>query len=118
MAAEIGLRTYLKERHNISVHLQIDNTSALSYIKKMGGTNNIVMIDITKRIWTFLLRKKISLTVEYIPSELNTAADWESRNWVDSSEWSLNQSVFKDICTHWGEPEIDLFASRISHKTR
>ena len=27
----------MKEKQNISVHLQIDNTTALSYLKKMGG---------------------------------------------------------------------------------
>ena len=74
------------------------------------------MIHITKRIWSYLLHNKIDLNVEYIPSKLNVEADWESRNWKDSSEWKLNPQIFHKICSFWGRPDMDLFASRVSHQ--
>ena len=37
LAAEYGLKSFLKDKKDVSVHLSIDNTTALSYIAKMGG---------------------------------------------------------------------------------
>ena len=36
LAAEMGLKTYLKGKQNMSVHLKLDNTTALSHLAKMG----------------------------------------------------------------------------------
>ena len=33
-----------------------------------------------------------------------------------SSEWKLKESVFKQIVSTFGKPDIDLFASRINHQ--
>ena len=75
IAAELGLHSYLKHKENVSVHLLMDNTTALSHLRKMRGTTCEKMIDITKRIWSYLLQKNIALTLEYIPSKLNVIAD-------------------------------------------
>jgi hypothetical protein len=32
------------------------------------------------------------------------------------TEWSLNQRVFRVLCTLWGSPQIDLFATRYNAK--
>ena len=56
------------------------------------------------------------ITAEWIPSHLNTVADWESRNVRDSSEWKLCPKTFRLLCHRWGSPGVDLFASRISHQ--
>ena len=55
-----------------------------------------------------------TLTVEYLPSELNKEADFQSRHVEDRSDWKLNPSVFRSICEILGTPSIDLFASRVS----
>ena len=116
IAAEFAIRTFTRNRIPRAIHMKIDNTTALSYLVKMGGTKNLQMIEITKRIWKFLLQHKITLTAEWIPTDLNEAADWESRNVRDSSEWKLCPEVFKTLCLARGRPSIDLFASRISHQ--
>jgi len=74
------------------------------------------MVDISKEIWEYLLSRKIMLTVEYLPGVENVVADRESRQIQDSSEWKLNTQVFKKLCQLRGTPEIDLFASRVSHQ--
>ena len=38
LAAELAILTFTKERKPKSIHLRIDNTTALSYLVKMGGT--------------------------------------------------------------------------------
>ena len=45
-------------------------------------------------------------------------ADWELRNNSDSSEWKLCPQSFQRICQLRETPEIDLFASRLSHKIK
>ena len=111
LAAELAIKTFTKEIKPSAIHMRIDNTSALSYITKMGGTGSLPMIAITKRIWEYLLEHKITITAEWIPSHLNTIADWESRNVRDSAEWKLCPQVFHRICQVLGCPEVDLFAS-------
>jgi hypothetical protein len=116
LAAELAIKTFTKEVKPASIHMRIDNTCALSYIVKMGGTGSLPMIAITKRIWLYLLQHKITLTAEWIPTHLNTIADWESRNVRDSAEWKLCPQVFQAICQRLGNPGVDLFASRVSHQ--
>ncbi len=43
-------------------------------------------------------------------------ADKESRNASDSTEWSLNDSIYNSIAKLWGPFQIDLFASRLNFK--
>ena len=82
----------------------------------MGGTQSLPMLEIAKRIWQYLMAHEITITAEWIPSHLNTVADWESRNVSDSAEWKLSTRVFQSICRLMGKPDLDLFASRISHQ--
>ena len=77
---------------------------------------NINLKEVSKRIWEYLLEHQITITAEWIPSHLNTIADWESRNVRDSSEWKLCPKIFHCLSRRWGRPEVDLFASRISHQ--
>ena len=108
MAAEMAIKTFTKGKMVKSIHLQVDNMTTLHYILKMGGTKNRTLIEITKRIWEYLLSNGITLTVEYIPSKLNKSADRESRNTQDSSEWKLEPAIFQQVCQLLGKPQTDL----------
>ena len=114
IAAKLALRTFLKKINNTSVHILMDNTTAISYLLKMGGTKNLTLLEIAKEIWQYLLPKRITLTAEYIPSLLNKGADYQSRNVSDLTEWKLSETIFRRISQIWGLPEIDLFASRLN----
>ena len=89
---------------------------SLSIFNQNGreGTKNQTLTQISKEIWEYLISKRIMITAEYLPTHLNTQADWESRHVKDSSEWKLNLIVFKEICQTLGQPSIDLFASRLT----
>ena len=116
-AALLAIKTFTKNKHGVSIHLMIDNMTALAHIAKMGRPTNPALINLAKEIWTYVLDRRMSLTVEYIPSKLNLQADHESRYAQDSFEWKLNTNTFSQITDRWGMPEIDLFASRISFQT-
>ena len=58
----------------------------------------------------------LTATAKYLPSPLNVQADWQSRNVGDSSDWKLNPTVFRNICKILGQPDMNLFASRLCHQ--
>ena len=98
-----------------SIHLQIDNVVALSYLVKMGGTHNKVLSDISKLklLWNYLLAKVITITVEYFSGTVMKEADFQARAVRDSSKWKLDSKVFQTIRRKWDLPDIEHFASRI-----
>ena len=69
-----------------------------------------------KQIWQLLLRKKVTVTAEYLPSALNKHVDKESRRKANSSKWKLAPSLFQRLCVKKGKSLTDLFASRVSHQ--
>ena len=99
-----------------AVHFQIDNTTALLYLVKMGGTENQMLLKLSKEIWQYLLKHQITITAESLPSSLNVEADWQSQNSGDPSEWKLCPKVFQQVCQRRRMPKVDLFASRLSHQ--
>ena len=52
----------------------------------------------------------------HIPGTSNVSADDLSRNFKADTEWALSNDVFARLCSLFGVPDIDLFASRLNHK--
>ena len=68
-----------------SIHQQMDNQAALSYIRKMGwrqgrggGQVNQKMNQISKELWQFLIENAITIIVEYLPAKLNSLVEKDS----------------------------------------
>ena len=114
-AAWFVIRTFLKDKKNIHVRINVDNTTALAYLNKMGGKitsyNNLA-----RKIWLWCMERGIWLSAAYIPSAQNIEADSQSRMDHDNIEWEINDKIFKGICKTFFCPDIDLFASRLNHK--
>ena len=116
MAAEMAIKTFTRERKPLSIHIFIDNTTALSYLVKMGGTKSQTLLTIAKRIWKYAIKRGITITASWIPSALNTTADWRSRQKPNSTEWELSNQFFLRIINQLENPDIDCFASRTMKK--
>ena len=114
--AVFALRTFAQNMQKVHVHLKMDNKTAVAYIQKMGRTRFPRMLLLTQEIWKFALDREIMLSVEYVSGSLNTEADWQSRNFQDSSDWQLKKNVFQQLNNRWGPFHLDLFASR--HNTQ
>ena len=54
------------------------------------------MVEVAKEIWSYHLLIKI--TAGYLPSDFNIAADRESWNVADSSQWMLSHQFFQRVC--------------------
>ena len=60
----------------IHIMMEIDNTTAVSYINNMGGTKKLCN-DITREIWEWCFQKEIWLSARHLPGHQNTTADAE-----------------------------------------
>ena len=51
IAVKNAILAFTKEKTINALHIQTDNTTALSYLLKMGGTTDKTLVDISKDIW-------------------------------------------------------------------
>ena len=116
LAASFAVKAFTKELQNVHVLIQIDNTTTIAYINKMGGAKRCLLDHYARHLWGWCLQRRITLRTEHIPGRLNTVADRESRAKPDSSDWHLNQKSFQMLMRDLGRCTIDLFASRTNHQ--
>ena len=114
-AAFLGLRSFVKNCLNKQILLRIDNITALAYINKMGGIKYRSLDYITKKLWEWCRDRDIWVFAEYIVSSDNLADEGSRVTNVDI-EWELSNYAFQIIIKRFGNPSIDLFASRINTK--
>ena len=91
--------------------LGIDNTTALWYLRKMGGKVP-ELAKLTQAIFEILDKNSIQLAPYHLPGKDNTMADAESRiREVNQVDLALNHAVFRLIDRLYGPFTIDLFAT-------
>ncbi|XP_077270144.1 uncharacterized protein LOC143901594 [Temnothorax americanus] len=117
-AAFFGLKCFAKHLRSTDILLRIDNTTAISYINRMGGVQNLRLNRITQEIWGWCEARDIILFASYISSKDNFIADAESRKIEPETEYELANEAFEKISTTLGKPQIDLFASRVNTKCK
>jgi len=110
-AAQYGLQIFAKEKDCCNILLRIDNTTAISYINRMGGVQLVEYNTLARDIWSFAEKRKIMLTASYIASADNVYADRESRRSSSTTELEINNEFYKLIKDNFYNPEIDLFAN-------
>lgn len=115
-AAFFGLKCFANNYKNCQVLLLIDNTTAISYINRMGGVQFENLNLLAKEIWRWCEERDIWVFASYIPSKENFKADAESRSLDYNTEFELTKDGFQKIVMELGKPKIDLFASRANSK--
>ena len=94
----------------------IDNHTAMSHINKLGGNRSQKLSNLAIELWNYALNRNLIISAIHIPGKLNVLADHKSRSFKDSTEWMLNPSIFSGVVARLGQPDIDLFASRVNHQ--
>lgn len=115
-AAFFGLKCFANDLNDCQILLRIDNTTAISYINRMGGVQMKDLSYLAKEIWRWCEQRNIFIFASYITSEENAEADFESRKLESNTEFELSRAGFQKIVRNFGYPEIDLFASRSNAK--
>jgi hypothetical protein len=107
-AIYLALQCFTKNLTNQYILIRSDNTTAVSYINRMGSVRFPKLANLARKIWRFCEVKNNFLTSAYIPTGVNLQDDRESRTLLPGTEWSLSD-IFRQIISHVGRPEIDLF---------
>jgi hypothetical protein len=111
IAATIGLENTLSDTKIKHVRLRSDNTTAISVIKKQGDTRCEVRNYWSQRLWRFIQKQNLWLTVTHIPGVENVEADEESRYFREAAEWGLTAPMIECVFSRFGRPDIDMFAT-------
>ena len=118
LAIEHALKATITNRHDIHVRIMCDNTTAIAGIRKQGSTRTPEINGMARSLWLWALERNIWLSAVHIPGVENVEADEASRVFKDELEWTLQDSWFRKICDQFGEPMMDLFASRLNFKVK
>jgi hypothetical protein len=113
-AIELALRTLAPELRETSLLIQTDNTTAMSNVRRQGGSTTISLLQTAKAIWKIALENKIRLVASYLPGILNVAADRASRRRHHRDDYQVSRKWFNRLQQALGRREIDLFATRFS----
>ena len=114
LAIKLALSSLLNVRTGIHVQILCDNTTAANYITAMGGTRSVECNALASDIWQWAITRNILLSAAHIPGVSNVAADNLSRELNLDLEWMLPRQVFTKISEIFGQPDKDLFASRLN----
>ena len=92
-----ALRAFADSRRNCTIELRLDNTTAVAYVNKEGGTRSASLNSLALEMARWCEVRNIVLIAEHLPGVLNSIADRESRRAVDWSDWRLHPRVFRAL---------------------
>lgn len=79
----------------------MDNTTVAAYVNNMGGTYLVPLkMSLALEMWTWCLQWAILISAPHIPGKENTAADKESRVFLESSDWYLYPEIMAAFLTY------------------
>jgi hypothetical protein len=101
---------------NQNILLSTDNSSVVAYINKQGGTHSrSLFLLLVEELLILVNELGSSVRAKHIPGAGNVLADQLSRSGqIASTEWTLNQHVANRLFEVWGQPHLDLFATRFT----
>ena len=116
LAILYAVRGFLHLLRGQSVSLFTDNTSALAYHHKQGGTRSATLNSDAQSILRICESNAVRLLPPFVPGKLNVLADSLRRgSQVLGSEWTLCQEVCWDLSCRW-PVNINLFATSMNHR--
>ncbi|XP_063975229.1 uncharacterized protein LOC135161513 [Diachasmimorpha longicaudata] len=116
IAVIMGLKSLVGYSRRSDIVLRVDNTTAIAYINKKGGIKFPALNKVAKEIWDFCEQRELWVMAAYIKSEKNHEADFESRKLEPETEFALSDEAVREITRKFGQPDVDLFASRSNAK--
>ena len=111
LAVRKGLLHFQSSIVGRTISVFCDNSTAVSYLRKEGGTKSPFLNSLTQGILRWAETLSVRLAPQFIPGSLNVLADSLSRpHQLPHTEWSLHHEVFRSISRLW-PVQIDLFAT-------
>lgn len=79
-----------------------DNTTAVYYINKQGGTRSPALYAEVVCLWKWCMSYHILLAAAYLAGTQNVIANTLSRNFATNRKWVLHNAVVMDVFSCWG----------------
>lgn len=113
----LGLQAFFSLQNSVPkrVLLQMDNSTAVAYVNKKGGTRSLSLSIQALEVWALILESGSWITAKHIQGTSKYIADAASRQFNSHSEWTLNENVFHQVMKRFYHPTVDLFATRVNH---
>ena len=118
LAVFYAIKSFRSQLANQHVLIKSDNTTAISFIAKMGGMSSELCDKIAVDAWNSILQMNSWLSIAYIPSRDNIDADITSRLLCEHTQWTLETNVFTAITQELGMPDVDAFASHLNNQVK
>ena len=115
-ACLFALKSFCSHCTDKHIRLVTDNTCSMYCIRRQGSSKE-KLNDVAREIWLFAKARNLFLSSMHLAGKLNVESDRESRVFDETTEWSLRQDIYEEIVSRFGTPTIDLFASRLNHKS-
>ena len=80
-----------------AVELRLDNTTAVSYVNRLGWNKSKKLCEIALNISDWCEPRRLSLSAVFIPGVTNVMADAESRRPLSTGDWKLAPQAFRSI---------------------
>ncbi|XP_068220009.1 uncharacterized protein [Palaemon carinicauda] len=103
LAVLLALKSFEGSVTNKVVQVNADNTTALAYITKQGGTHSMSLYETAKNLLLWARERNVILMTRFIQGEKNVMADSLSRRGqILPTEWTLHLQVCKSLWWLWG----------------
>ena len=104
-------------RHQ-TVRVYCDNSTAVAYIRKQGGTHSQSLFRKTLELFKILDQYVITLIPTHLPGARNVTADALSRlSQPSPTEWRLPTETLNKLFSAFGTPLMDMFATAANKVT-
>ena len=115
LALQFALQQNVDLVQNRTVLWEVDNTTALAYVRNEGGTKDWPLCQKVIHLLLWCHPLNITIVPKYVPSQENIVADRGSR-FLQVEDWFLLPRVTRRIFQLWGTPQVDLMATSQSNQ--
>lgn len=89
----------IRKRSAKAIHWQRNNDRKWKWhpyklSSENGGTRNQELMNVSKKIWDYLLNNQIIFTVEFLTNRLNMQTNWQFRNLKSPYKQKSNLQIF------------------------
>ena len=116
LAILYAIQGFLPHLRGLCVAVYSDNSTALAYLRKQGGTRSSSLNAVAQELLRLCESQSVRLLPQFIPGHLNVLADALShRSQVLGSEWTLCPQVVSELLRRW-PATVDLLATSLNHR--
>ena len=115
-AVLLALKRFEPFVRDCHVLVRTDNITTMAYINRQGGLASRTLDTLAIELTLWCDRHLRSIRAQHLAGHLNLGADLLSRGRYYYGDWSLHPEAARLIFEKYGEPSVDLFATRRNAK--